>query len=487
MNYLSIDVGTTACKCQLFDEDGDIKEYIAKEYLLLNENGETYVDITTIKNNIFSMIKAVASKHTVNSICFSTFGETFVLLDKNDSLLCNPMLYTDKRGEKEAKEISERLGNKCIFTVSGTVPHPMYSAYKLLWIKKNKPEIYAKADKALLICDYLGYLLTGKRIIDYSLAARTGVLNIRSLCYDDALCDEIGIDKELFSAPYRAGTVIGEVKADIAKELNIPGCKLILGAHDQVCTALGAGVIKSGQAVDGLGTVECITAVYDGVRNDMSMGEKGLTCIPYAFDGLYCTYIVHYASGSAVNWFKNDILHKYRGGEDNVFAYLEKGMKKGPSGIYTLPYFAGSFIPYQDVNTKAAIIGLTVSTTDSDIYKSIMEGLAYEMKFEASVAKQYGIEIRKAVATGGGANSEVWLQIKADIQGIPYTTLRSSEGGLCGCAVLQSIADGKSCEETVKTFVKTEKSFTPDEAGAQAYASYYEKYIRIYHSIKEFM
>lgn len=138
MNYLSIDVGTTACKCQLFDEDGDIKEYIAKEYLLLNENGETYVDITTIKNNIFSMIKAVASKHTVNSICFSTFGETFVLLDKNDSLLCNPMLYTDKRGEKEAKEISERLGNKCIFTVSGTVPHPMYSAYKLLWIKKEQ-------------------------------------------------------------------------------------------------------------------------------------------------------------------------------------------------------------------------------------------------------------------------------------------------------------------------------------------------------------
>ena len=109
------------------------------------------------------------------------------------------------------------------------------------------------------------------------------------------------------------------------------------------------------------------------------------------------------------------------------------------------------------------------------------------MKFEASVAKQYGIEIRKAVATGGGANSEVWLQIKADIQGIPYTTLRSSEGGLCGCAVLQSIADGKSCEEAVKTFVKTEKNFTPDEAGAQAYAPYYEKYIRIYQSIKEFM
>ena len=486
MNYLSIDVGTTACKCQLFDEKGNILKYISKEYPLLHENDEIYVDIAAIKDNVFFMIKTVAAEHTVNSICFSTFGETFVLLDKDDNVLCPPMLYTDKRGEDEAKDIAEKLGNERIFKVSGTVPHPMYSVYKLLWIKKNKPEIYAKAEKALLICDYLGYLLTGRNVIDYSLAARTGILDIKKLCYDRSLSEEIGINEKLFSSPCRAGTVVGEIKADIAEELGIQGCKLVLGAHDQVCTALGAGVIENGQAVDGLGTVECITAVYDGVRDEADVGEKGLTCIPYAIDGLYCTYIVHYSSGSLINWFKNDILHKYKGEECNVFAYLEGRMKEGPGGIFTLPYFAGSFIPYQDVNAKGAIIGLTTSTTDSDIYKSIMEGLAYEMKFETAIAKHYGIKIKKAVATGGGANSDVWLQIKADIQGIPYTTLRSSEGGLCGCAVLQAVANGNSYKDAVRKFVKTNKKFVPDKQASIEYGPYYKKYKNLYKSLKEF-
>ena len=486
MNYLSMDVGTTACKCQLFDDRGNILEYIAKEYSLLFENGEAYVDIAAIKENVFSMIKTVAAKHTVNSVCFSTFGETFVLLDKENNVLCHPMLYTDKRGEAEAKEIARKIGNERIFKISGTVPHPMYSAYKLLWIKNNRPELYAKADKALLICDYLGFLLTGKNVIDYSLAARTGVLNISTLIYDDALSSEIGIDNALFSTPCRAGTVVGEVKADVAEQLGIKGCKLVLGAHDQVCTALGAGVIESGQAVDGLGTVECINTVYEGIRDNVKMGEQGLTCIPYAINGLYCTYIVHYSSGSLVNWFKNEILHKYKGDVSNVFAYLEGRMKENPSGIYTLPYFAGSFIPYQDTGAKGAIIGLTTSTTDADIYKSIMEGLAYEMKFETSIAKKYGIKIKKAVATGGGANSNVWLQIKADVQGIPYTTLRSSEGGLCGCAVLQAVSNGKTYKEAVKTFVKADKKFMPDKQSSAKYAPYYNKYKKLYKALKEF-
>lgn len=486
MNYLSIDVGTTACKCQLFDEKGNIKEYISKEYSLLNENGETYVDIGAIKENVFSMIKTVAAKHTVNSVCFSTFGETFVLVDKCGNVSCHPMLYTDTRGEAEAKYASKKIGNERIFKISGTVPHPMYSAYKLLWIKNNRPDIYAKADKALLICDYLGFLLTGKCFIDYSLAARTGVLNISTLKYDDALSSEIGIDNKLFSTPFRAGTVVGEVKAEIAEALGIKGCKLVLGAHDQVCTALGAGVIERGQAVDGLGTVECINTVYEGIRDNVKMGEQGLTCIPYAIEGLYCTYIVHYSSGSLVNWFKNDILHGYKGDKSNVFDYLEERMKDGPSGIFTLPYFAGSFIPYQDTRAKGAVIGLTTSTTDADIYKSIMEGLAYEMKFETSIASRYGINIKKAVATGGGANSDVWLQIKADVQGIPYTTLRSSEGGLCGCAVLQAVADGKSYKEAVKIFVKTDKEFETDKQSSAQYAPYYNKYKKLYKSLKEF-
>lgn len=482
MNYLSIDVGTTACKCQLFSEDGKIKEYIAKEYSLTESEGFMCVDIFAIKENVFSMIKSINDKHKIDSICISTFGETFVALDKDDNVLFAPMLYTDKRGEEQAKQLSELFGNEYVFNTTGTVPHAMYSISKLLWVKQNRSEIYEKIDKVFLICDYIGYLLTGERVIDYSLAARTGVFDITQYSFSKGMCAKLGIDAELFSTPKRAGTVVGEVNNP---ELGLKDCKLVLGSHDQICTALGAGIIEKNKAVDGMGTVECITAVFEDTKKNVKMGKQGYTCVPYAIDGLYCLLIVTYSSGSVVNWFRKRILHDYKGEEASVFTYLEKGMTDEPTSLYVLPYFAGSMIPYQDINAKGAIIGLTTFTTDSEIYQSIMESLSMEMKFETELAQNYGITINSAVATGGGANSEKWLQIKSDIQGIPYSTLRSSEGGLCGCAVLQAVAvGGKTYEQAVETFVQTDKKFTPKDT--DKYADKYSKYTKLYKSIKEF-
>ena len=217
------------------------------------------MDIAAIKENVFSMIKAVTKRHRVDSICFSSFGEAFVLLDKEDNVLFRPMLYTDRRGEEQAKAISQKFGNQKMYEVTGTLPHPMYSVSKLLYIKERYPDVYANADKMLLICDYLGYMFTGKRAIDYSLAARTGIFDIEKLQFSEELCEGLGIDVGLFSTPMRAGTIVGEINND---ELGLKNCVLVLGSHDQICTTLGAGVIQAGQAVDGMGTVECITAVF---------------------------------------------------------------------------------------------------------------------------------------------------------------------------------------------------------------------------------
>lgn len=484
MNYLSFDVGTTACKCQLFSEDGNILEYLSTEYGFCREKGETYVDIGAIKENVFSMIKAIAQKHSVDSICFSTFGEAFVLLNKEDNILFCPMLYTDRRGEEQAKAISQKFGNQKIYEITGTLPHPMYSVSKLLYIKEHYPDMYANADKLFLICDYLGYILTGKRVIDYSLAARTGVFDIEKLQFSEEICAAFGIDTRLFSTPERTGTVVGTIHND---ELGLKDCKLVLGSHDQICTAIGAGVVESGQAVDGMGTVECVTAVFKNKCANIKAGEQGYPIVPYAIEGLYCTYICNYASGSIVKWFKDEIMHGYKGDKESVFEYLESDFTEEPSGLFILPYFAGAAIPYQDINAKGAIVGLSTSTTVSQIYRSLMESTAMEMKFEVAVAKKYGIKVKSAVATGGGSNSDKWLQIKADIQGIPYKTLRSSEGGLCGCAMLQAVAiGGKSLSQAVKIFVKEKKRFVPNQERTEQYRPYYKKYTGLYKSLKDF-
>lgn len=489
MNYLSLDVGTTCCKCQLFSQSGEILEYESEEYGFLIKDGETYVDIIGVWSHIKKMVKGIAKKYEISSFCVSSFGEAFVLLDEEDNVLFFPMLYTDPRGEEEAKWISETIGDERAYQIAGVTPHSMFSISKLLWIKKHYPDRFAKAKKAMLICDYIGYLFTGKRVIDYSLATRTGVFDIEKLAFSKELLDEVGISAELFSEPRLAGTIVGEVTKECKEELGLTGNPvLVLGSHDQVCTSLGAGVLESGDAVDGMGTVECITMVFDEKTNDFEMGKHGYCCTPYAVEGLYCTYIFNYSCGSTVNWLRKNIMHGYKGEEKDFFTYIEKDMPQDPTGILTLPYFGGSGTPYQDLNAKGAIINLTTATSDAALYKSFMEGTAMEMRLNTDVAGRYVSKVTSAVATGGGANSGKWLQIKADVQNIPFKTLRSSEGGLCGCAMLQAVALGgvKDLKEARDIFVQYNKEFFPNAAMHQSYEKQYEQYKKLYQTIKEF-
>lgn len=487
MNYLSIDVGTTGCKCQLFSQKGDILEYFFEEYPFKRIDGENYVNVEVVWDCLKRMIAQVAKKREINSFCISSLGESFVLLDKDDNVLFYPMLYTDARGEAQAKEITEKIGEEKAFLITGVLPHSMYSLAKLLWIKEERPEIYEKADKVMLVCDYFGYLLSGKRVIDYGLAARTGAFDVEKLCFSNEVLQAVGVESSLFSTPKRAGSIVGEIKPELIKELGIKGDPvLVLGSHDQICTSLGAGLLEVGDAVDGMGTVECITTLFDKKPTDYQMGKQGYPCVPYAVEGLYCTYILNYSCGSGVNWLRKNVMHNYKGEEENFFKYIEKDMTDEPTGILTLPYFGGACTPYQDLNAKAAFINLTTETPDSSLYKSIMEGTAMEMRLNAEVVGRYGIQIKNAVATGGGANSAKWLQVKADIQNVSYKILRSSEGGLCGCAVLQAVAlDGKSLYEAREIFVRYDKQFTPNADKHAAYEKQYEKYKKLYKTIKE--
>lgn len=488
MNFLGIDIGTTCCKCQLFSEKGEILEYKVKEYGFLKRDGFNYVDIDAIWQNVKGMIKEVAKTNEISSICISSLGESFVLLDDDDNVLFYPMLYTDSRGEDEAKEILEKIGGERAFKITGVLPHSMYSISKILYIKNNYPEVFAKAKKVMLVCDYVGYLLSGKRVIDYSLASRTGAFDVSALEFSNEILLAFGLDKDLFSKPMRAGAIVGEIKSEIIDELSVKGNPvLVLGSHDQVCTSIGAGALSNGDAVDGMGTVECITVLFDKKPEDYDMGKMGYPCVPYAVEGLYCTYILNYSCGSTINWFKKEIMHEYKEEEKNFFDYLEGKMKDGPTGILTLPYFGGASTPYQDLSAKGAIVNLTTTTTDADVYKSIMEGTAFEMCFNAETVKTFGIDLKNIVATGGGANSKTWMQIKADVQNVSIKTLRSSEGGLCGTVMLSAVALGsiENLEKAREIFVRYNAEFIPNKDKNLAYQNDYAKYKKLYKCIKE--
>lgn len=481
MNFLSIDIGTTGCKCQLFSDAGEILEYRFSEYPFLKGDGRNYVNVHKIYECLREMFFSVKEKHEITSVAISSLGESFVLLDEEDNILFYPMLYTDERGEEEAEEIKARFGEDKAFLVTGVSPHSMYSLSKLLYIKTHHPDIFAKAKKVMLMGDYFGYLLTGERVIDYALASRTGAFDIEKMEFSEELLSLFGLSPDLFSTPRRAGSVVGRLKEEWGCDIT-----LVLGSHDQICTALGAGVLSAGEAVDGLGTVECITTVFEKKPTDVEMGRQGYCVVPYATEGNYCTYILNFSCGSIVNWVRKKIMHGYAPEGENFFSYMEKQMKRTPTGILTLPYFSGASTPYQDLSARGVILGLSSESEDYELYQSVLEGTSMEMRFNLDVVREYGLSLSSLVATGGGANSDKWLAIKSDIMRVPVRALRSSEGGLCGLAMLSAVAMGSETDLycAKERFVCYEKTFIP--APDAPYETQYEKYKKIYPQVKEF-
>ena len=488
MNFLGLDVGTTCCKCQVFDQSGSILFYRSRECGLLTQADGTYADLQQIVSIVSALIREAAAAYRIDSLAVSSFGEAFVLLDERDRPLSHPMLYTDPRGQEEAAQLTERFGGEYLYRLTGVMPHAMYSLSKLLWMQRSLPEIFDRTKKILLIGDYIGYLLTGERVIDRGLAARTGAFDIRSSVFSNELLSPLGLAPQLFSAPLPAGSIVGNVLPGIAGELGLPAaCKVVLGSHDQICASLGAGVLHTGQAADGLGTVECVTSLFDVIPDDPTFGRMGFPIVPYAVDGLYCTYMLSYTCGSLVNWFRKSILHGYAAGEESFFAYAEKKLSDRPVRALTLPYFAGAATPFQDPRARGAILNLSLETDDAEIYQSILEATALEMRLNLETAAQYGINVREAVVTGGGANSPGWLRIKANAAGLQLSTLRSSEGGLCGTAMLQAVALGaaENLEEAAELFVRRGTSFLPDPQITPLYDEKYAKYRKLYRTIKE--
>ncbi|MBQ2714078.1 MAG: hypothetical protein IJF76_00410, partial [Clostridia bacterium] len=185
--------------------------------------------------------------------------------------------------------------------------------------------------------------------------------------------------------------------------------------------------------------------------------------------------------------YRKGIIHGYSGDKKNFFEYAESEIPTEPTGLLALPYFAGAATPYQDPNAKGAIIGLTLTTTDIDLHLALLEGTSYEMRLNLETVKEFGIDITNAVATGGGANSKPWLQIKSNVTNLTLKTLRSSEGGLCGVAMLQSVAMGacKDLKEARDIFVRYNQEFVPNVVAQEKYNKVYKKYRNLYKTIKE--
>lgn len=267
MYIAGLDIGTTGCKCTVFDGDGHLLGKAYRDYPVRRAVGGHEIDISAMMDGVYGALSEMASRYPdIGGIGVTSFGETFVCVDGAGEPLHPAMLYTDPRGREECLELVRKIGEKKIAEITGLRPHEMYSISKIMWLKRNRPEVLEAARHILLMEDYVVFRLTGVAQIDYSLAARTMAFDIRKLCWSGEILEAAGVDEKLLSVPVPTGTIAGSLLASAAEKTGLrTDAQVVSVSHDQVSAAVGAGAFDASVAVDGAGTVECLTPVYDEI------------------------------------------------------------------------------------------------------------------------------------------------------------------------------------------------------------------------------
>lgn len=496
MALLGLDIGTTGTKATIFDNEGNVLSYAYGEYDILSVR-EGYYEINPI--TVWETVKDVirrshkeAGRVEIKAISTSSLGEAFVMLGKTGKELSNSAIYMDKRGEDECKALINSIGDVQLMKITGHPPQSMYSVCKLMWYKKHSPELLSKTYKILFFGDYILYKLGGQYVTDYSLAARSMCFDIQNKQWSKRILENADLNIDMFPETKVTGSIVGEILPQIANELGInQGVKLVLGGHDQIMVAVGAGITREGQAVNGIGTVDCITPLFKSARLNDNMLKYSYVSIPYLSENMFVTYAFNMTGGSLLKWFRETFAKKDKEIAEknnvNIYKMLNKEMPKEPTDLFVLPHFAGSPIPSPDIHAKGSIMNLTLGTSREEIYKACMEGEAFEMRYNIETLEANGIAVDELRTVGGGARSPEWLQIRADVFNKKISAMRFEEAGTLGTAILAGVAAGcfESYIEASKEIPKIKNNYYPDQKNNAFYNERYEKYKLIYNMMRQ--
>lgn len=495
MALIGLDVGTSGCKASVFTVDGALTTYAYRTYAIDRPRpGWFELDPELVWQKVQEVIGEAAEAHEgepVTALSISSFGEAAVLVDKEGRTLAPSILYMDTRGREECRALEETLGRETIMELTGIPAHPMYTINKLMWLRQNQPELFAQAHRFLLFGDYVAYRLTGETVIDYSLASRTMAFNVVEKRWEPRLLDAAGLSADQFSAPKPSATAVGCLRPPAAEALGLPAeVRVVTGGHDQICAALGAGILAEGLAIDGIGTVECITPVFQTPLRGPEMLKNGLNCAPHAKDGLYASYAFNFTGGGLLQWYRDNFaqheVQQAQAAGENVYARLDAQAAEAPTSLLVLPHFLGAGTPHMDPESQGAIVGLTMDHTWRDVYRALLEGVTYEMALNLECLAAAGVHVHTLRAVGGGAKSDVWLQIKADIMQRDIERLDVGEAGTLGTAIMAGTATGvySSLDEAATALIRVQRTFSPQAANAGQYADNYRRYKRLYGALQ---
>ena len=487
MISLGIDIGGTGCKCVAFSDAGKQLALSYEEYPLAA--GTVNLPPEILAKSVFHVIRDCADKlqnmNDIAAITVSSFGESFVAIDEDGNALDDIRMYFGNSESAAFDAVVKNGGAEKFMDICRILPDSSYSLAKMLYTMEIAPR---PVWKFLFIAGYISYRLSGKAVTDVSLACRSLLYDVKQGCWSKELLDASGIREEQLPTVVPYGTSLGNLLPAVAKELGLPeSTMVVIGTHDQIVNALGAGVQKIGDAVDTSGTCECITPLFPAIPETLDFQKNNFACVPYLEDRGFVTYAYNISAGSVVRWYRDALGYHLKEDGKSIYDILNETSPIEPTCLMVLPFLQGmGGTPDVDPNMTGLIAGITTQTRLPDIYRAILEGITFEMRYNMERLKEGNVHIQRLLACGGGARSHIWLQIKADILGCEIIPVKIEETGAMGSAILGFAAvTGEKPTEIAARFLRHAESVHPNPAHAEIYNRRYELYKQLRAFYKE--
>ena len=482
--YIGIDLGTSAVKMILMDEQGVIHNTVSREYSLIfphpgwsEQNPEEWRGAVLdgipelIRGFDASLIKGIGCGGQMHGL---------VVLDKNDEVIRPAILWNDGRTEKEVEYLNEVIGKKKLSELTANIAFAGFTAPKIFWIKENEPENFAKISKIMLPKDYINYVLTGVHSCDYSDASGMLLLDVEHKCWSSEMLDICFVREEQMPMLFESYECIGKVLPEIAEKLGLPKDVIVCaGAGDNAAAAVGTGIVGEGGCNISLGTSGTVFISSEKFGVDPN---NALHSFAHA-DGGYHLMGCMLSAASCNKWLMEDILNTtdYEGEQAKITEDM-----LGENRVFFLPYLMGERSPINDTNARGTFVGMSMDTKREDLVLAVLEGVAFALRDSIEVARSFGIEINESKLCGGGAKSPLWRKILAAVLNIELEIPKSEQGPSMGGAMLSMVACGEyesvaaACEKlcVVKETIKPEKEIV------QKYERKYNQFKKIYPALR---
>ena len=480
--FIGVDLGTSAVKLLAMDNDGKILKTVSVEYPISfpksgwsEQNPEDWYKGTL--EGINNLLDGLSDR-VVDGIGVGGQMHGLVILDENDNVIRPAILWNDGRTTAETDYLNNEIGKDKLSEYTGNIAFAGFTAPKVLWVKNNEPDNFAKIKKVMLPKDYIVYRLTGSYVSDYSDASGMLLMDVKNKCWSKEMLEICGIADVEMPELHESFDVVGEVKSEIASELNITGTlKVVAGAGDNAAAAVGTGTVGAGGCNLSLGTSGTLFISNDKFSVD---DKNSLHSFAHADGGFHLMGCM-LSAASCNKWWMDEIL------KDKDYAGNQAGIEKlGENNVFFLPYLMGERSPHNDPLVRAGFLGMSMDTTREDMVQAVLEGVAFGLRDSMEVARSLGIKIEVSNICGGGAKSPLWRKIIANVMNVKLEIQANDEGPALGGAILAAVGCGRYSDviTAAKSLVKVVETVEPDAELVAKYEEKYQTFKKLYPTVK---